>query len=163
MFWPSLGSPCLALQTNMVNYNTTESIASSRMQELPHHTQIVCSSLGLGLKWKGDNVLRSESGRPYSYSLSHHPLSFHLQFALWKHEKIQMWHCVFICYVEIFYKMFSSLNFLSFRPPLPVFLSPAIQSVMSSGDALTAGKTGGVGSAFFHLHDNGTLDYQVWI
>lgn len=36
-----------------------------------------------------------------------------------------------------------------------------IQSVMSSGDALTAGKTGGVGSAFFHLHDNGTLDYQV--
>uniref|UniRef100_A0A8C7ICX6 Chordin n=1 Tax=Oncorhynchus kisutch TaxID=8019 RepID=A0A8C7ICX6_ONCKI len=38
-----------------------------------------------------------------------------------------------------------------------------IQSVMSSGDALTAGKTGGVGSAFFHLHDNGTLDYQVQI
>uniref|UniRef100_A0A673YCI2 Chordin n=1 Tax=Salmo trutta TaxID=8032 RepID=A0A673YCI2_SALTR len=36
-----------------------------------------------------------------------------------------------------------------------------IQSVMSSGDALTPGKTGGVGSAFFHLHDNGTLDYQV--
>ncbi|CAB1348103.1 unnamed protein product, partial [Coregonus sp. 'balchen'] len=35
-----------------------------------------------------------------------------------------------------------------------------IQSVMSSGDALTAGKTGGVGSAFFNLHDNGTLDYQ---
>uniref|UniRef100_A0A4W5PHG5 Chordin n=1 Tax=Hucho hucho TaxID=62062 RepID=A0A4W5PHG5_9TELE len=38
-----------------------------------------------------------------------------------------------------------------------------IQSVMSSGDALTAGKTGGVGSAFFNLHDNGTLDYQVQI
>uniref|UniRef100_A0A8C8JEZ8 Chordin n=1 Tax=Oncorhynchus tshawytscha TaxID=74940 RepID=A0A8C8JEZ8_ONCTS len=38
-----------------------------------------------------------------------------------------------------------------------------IQSVMSSGDALTPGKTGGVGSAFFHLHDNGTLDYQVQI
>uniref|UniRef100_A0A8K9XZ38 Chordin n=1 Tax=Oncorhynchus mykiss TaxID=8022 RepID=A0A8K9XZ38_ONCMY len=36
-----------------------------------------------------------------------------------------------------------------------------IQSVMSSGDALTPGTTGGVGSAFFHLHDNGTLDYQV--
>uniref|UniRef100_A0A673YCP4 Chordin n=1 Tax=Salmo trutta TaxID=8032 RepID=A0A673YCP4_SALTR len=36
-----------------------------------------------------------------------------------------------------------------------------IQSVMSSGDALTPGKTGGVGSAFFHLHDNGTLDYQL--
>uniref|UniRef100_A0A4W5PTP0 Chordin n=1 Tax=Hucho hucho TaxID=62062 RepID=A0A4W5PTP0_9TELE len=36
-----------------------------------------------------------------------------------------------------------------------------IQSVMSSGDALTPGKTGGVGSAFFNLHDNGTLDYQV--
>uniref|UniRef100_A0A4W5PHH9 Chordin n=1 Tax=Hucho hucho TaxID=62062 RepID=A0A4W5PHH9_9TELE len=36
-----------------------------------------------------------------------------------------------------------------------------IQSVMSSGDALTAGKTGGVGSAFFNLHDNGTLDYQI--
>uniref|UniRef100_A0A8C8JIJ7 Chordin n=1 Tax=Oncorhynchus tshawytscha TaxID=74940 RepID=A0A8C8JIJ7_ONCTS len=36
-----------------------------------------------------------------------------------------------------------------------------IQSVMSSGDALTPGKTGGVGSAFFHLHDNGTLDYQI--
>lgn len=39
----------------------------------------------------------------------------------------------------------------------------AIQSVMSSGDALTPGKTGGVGSAIFNLHDNGTLDYQVWI
>lgn len=37
----------------------------------------------------------------------------------------------------------------------------AIQSVMSSGDALTPGKTGGVGSAIFNLHDNGTLDYQV--
>lgn len=34
---------------------------------------------------------------------------------------------------------------------------------MSSGDALTPGKTGGVGSAIFHLHDNGTLDYQVRI
>lgn len=40
---------------------------------------------------------------------------------------------------------------------------PAIQSVMSSGDALTPGKTGGVGSAVFNLHDNGTLDYQVRI
>lgn len=39
----------------------------------------------------------------------------------------------------------------------------AIQSVMSSDDALTPGKTGGVGSAIFNLHDNGTLDYQVWI
>lgn len=38
----------------------------------------------------------------------------------------------------------------------------AIQSVMSSGDALTPGKTGGVGSAIFNLHDNGTLHYQVW-
>ncbi|CAG06381.1 unnamed protein product, partial [Tetraodon nigroviridis] len=37
-----------------------------------------------------------------------------------------------------------------------------IQSVMSSGDALTPGKTGGVGSAVFHLHDNGTLEYQKW-
>lgn len=37
----------------------------------------------------------------------------------------------------------------------------AIQSVMSSGDALTPGKTGGVGSGVFYLHDNGTLDYQV--
>lgn len=43
-----------------------------------------------------------------------------------------------------------------------LFLSgSAIQSVMSSGDALTPGKTGGVGSAIFNLHDNGTLDYQV--
>uniref|UniRef100_A0A667ZP86 Chordin n=1 Tax=Myripristis murdjan TaxID=586833 RepID=A0A667ZP86_9TELE len=38
-----------------------------------------------------------------------------------------------------------------------------IQSVMSSGDALTPGKTGGVGSAIFNLHDNGTLDYQVQV
>uniref|UniRef100_A0A3Q3FU86 Chordin n=1 Tax=Labrus bergylta TaxID=56723 RepID=A0A3Q3FU86_9LABR len=38
-----------------------------------------------------------------------------------------------------------------------------IQSVMSSGDALTPGKTGGVGSAIFSLHDNGTLDYQVQV
>ncbi|XP_003968786.2 chordin [Takifugu rubripes] len=38
-----------------------------------------------------------------------------------------------------------------------------IQSVMSSGDALTPGKTGGVGSAVFHLHDNGTLEYQVQV
>uniref|UniRef100_A0AAQ5ZTM4 Chordin n=1 Tax=Amphiprion ocellaris TaxID=80972 RepID=A0AAQ5ZTM4_AMPOC len=38
-----------------------------------------------------------------------------------------------------------------------------IQSVMSSGDALTPGKTGGVGSAVFSLHDNGTLDYQVQV
>ncbi|KAJ3590718.1 hypothetical protein NHX12_008667 [Muraenolepis orangiensis] len=34
---------------------------------------------------------------------------------------------------------------------------------MSSGDALTPGKTGGVGSAIFNLHDNGTLDYQVQV
>lgn len=39
----------------------------------------------------------------------------------------------------------------------------AIQSVMSSGDALTPGKTGGVGSAIFNLHNNGTLGYQVWL
>uniref|UniRef100_A0A672Z738 Chordin n=1 Tax=Sphaeramia orbicularis TaxID=375764 RepID=A0A672Z738_9TELE len=38
-----------------------------------------------------------------------------------------------------------------------------IQSVMSSGDALTPGKTGGVGSAVFNLHDNGTLEYQVQV
>ncbi|XP_017347036.1 chordin isoform X1 [Ictalurus punctatus] len=38
-----------------------------------------------------------------------------------------------------------------------------LQSVMSSGDALTPGKTGGVGSAIFNLHDNGTLDYQVQV
>ncbi|XP_061576140.1 chordin isoform X2 [Cololabis saira] len=38
-----------------------------------------------------------------------------------------------------------------------------IQSVMSSGDALTPGKTGGVGSAVFSLHDNGTLEYQVQV
>lgn len=34
---------------------------------------------------------------------------------------------------------------------------------MSSGNALSPGKTGGVGSAIFNLHDNGTLDYQVWM
>ncbi|XP_029964425.1 chordin [Salarias fasciatus] len=38
-----------------------------------------------------------------------------------------------------------------------------IQSVMSSGEALTPGKTGGVGSAVFYLHDNGTLDFQVQV
>ncbi|XP_035479514.1 chordin isoform X1 [Scophthalmus maximus] len=38
-----------------------------------------------------------------------------------------------------------------------------LQSVMSSGDALTPGKTGGVGSAIFNLYDNGTLDYQVQV
>lgn len=38
-----------------------------------------------------------------------------------------------------------------------------IQSVMSSGDALMPIKTGGVGSAIFKLHDNGTLDYQVQV
>ncbi|KAF7655213.1 hypothetical protein LDENG_00059290 [Lucifuga dentata] len=38
-----------------------------------------------------------------------------------------------------------------------------IQSVMSSGDALNPGKTGGVGSAIFNLHNNGTLDYQVQV
>uniref|UniRef100_W5MQW8 Chordin n=1 Tax=Lepisosteus oculatus TaxID=7918 RepID=W5MQW8_LEPOC len=38
-----------------------------------------------------------------------------------------------------------------------------IQSVLSSGDALTPGKTGAVGSAVFNLHDNGTLDYQVQV
>ncbi|XP_029111574.1 chordin isoform X2 [Scleropages formosus] len=38
-----------------------------------------------------------------------------------------------------------------------------IQSVMSSGDALTPGKTGAVGSAIFSLHDNGSLDYQVQV
>ncbi|XP_037835546.1 chordin isoform X3 [Kryptolebias marmoratus] len=38
-----------------------------------------------------------------------------------------------------------------------------IQSVMSSGDALTPGKTGGVGSAIFNLQDNGTLEYQVQV
>ncbi len=37
----------------------------------------------------------------------------------------------------------------------------ALQSVMSSGSALTPGKTGGVGSAVFTLHHNGSLDYQV--
>ncbi|MBN3298518.1 CHRD protein, partial [Amia calva] len=38
-----------------------------------------------------------------------------------------------------------------------------IQSVLSSGEALTPGKTGGVGSAIFTLHDNGTLDYLVQV
>uniref|UniRef100_A0A3P9IP14 Chordin n=1 Tax=Oryzias latipes TaxID=8090 RepID=A0A3P9IP14_ORYLA len=38
-----------------------------------------------------------------------------------------------------------------------------IQSVMSSGDTLTPGKTGGVGSAIFNLHSNGTLDYKVQV
>ncbi|KAM8904369.1 chordin-like [Spinachia spinachia] len=38
-----------------------------------------------------------------------------------------------------------------------------IQSVMSSGEALTPGKTGGAGSAIFSLHDNGTLDYMVQV
>ncbi|CAL1571210.1 unnamed protein product [Knipowitschia caucasica] len=38
-----------------------------------------------------------------------------------------------------------------------------LQSVMSSGDALMPVKTGGVGSAIFNLHDNGTLDYQVQV
>lgn len=42
------------------------------------------------------------------------------------------------------------------------FLS-ALQSVMSSGSALTPGKTGGVGSAVFALHPNGSLDYQVLV
>uniref|UniRef100_A0A8C2DUJ5 Chordin n=1 Tax=Cyprinus carpio TaxID=7962 RepID=A0A8C2DUJ5_CYPCA len=35
--------------------------------------------------------------------------------------------------------------------------------VMSSGSALTPGKTGGVGSAVFTLHHNGSLDYQVLV
>ncbi|XP_016111964.1 chordin-like [Sinocyclocheilus grahami] len=39
----------------------------------------------------------------------------------------------------------------------------ALQSVMSSGSALTPGKTGGVGSAVFTLHHNGSLDYQVLV
>ncbi|XP_030634623.1 chordin [Chanos chanos] len=38
-----------------------------------------------------------------------------------------------------------------------------LQSVMSSGDALTPGNTGGVGSAVFSLHSNGTLDYQIQV
>uniref|UniRef100_A0A673NM08 Chordin n=1 Tax=Sinocyclocheilus rhinocerous TaxID=307959 RepID=A0A673NM08_9TELE len=38
-----------------------------------------------------------------------------------------------------------------------------LQSVMSSGSALTPGKTGGVGSAVFTLHHNGSLDYQVLV
>ncbi|KAM9317747.1 chordin [Pholidichthys leucotaenia] len=36
-----------------------------------------------------------------------------------------------------------------------------IQSVMSSGSALTPLKTGGAGSAVFILHNNGTLQYQI--
>ncbi|XP_016395656.1 chordin-like [Sinocyclocheilus rhinocerous] len=38
-----------------------------------------------------------------------------------------------------------------------------LQSVMSSSSALTPGKTGGVGSAVFTLHHNGSLDYQVLV
>ncbi|XP_048017310.1 chordin isoform X1 [Megalobrama amblycephala] len=38
-----------------------------------------------------------------------------------------------------------------------------LQSVMSGGSALTPGKTGGVGSAVFTLHHNGSLDYQVLV
>uniref|UniRef100_A0AAY4DFF8 Chordin n=1 Tax=Denticeps clupeoides TaxID=299321 RepID=A0AAY4DFF8_9TELE len=38
-----------------------------------------------------------------------------------------------------------------------------LQSVMSSSEALTPGKTGAVGSAILHLHDNGTLHYQVQV
>ncbi|XP_059369760.1 chordin-like [Carassius carassius] len=38
-----------------------------------------------------------------------------------------------------------------------------LQSVMSSGSALTPGKTGGVGSAVFTLHHNGSLDYKVMV
>nr|XP_055053605.1 chordin isoform X1 [Misgurnus anguillicaudatus] len=38
-----------------------------------------------------------------------------------------------------------------------------LQSVMSSGSALTPVKTGGVGSAVFTLHQNGSLDYQVLV
>ncbi|XP_048838240.1 chordin [Brienomyrus brachyistius] len=38
-----------------------------------------------------------------------------------------------------------------------------IQSVMSSGHALTPGTTGSVGSAVFSLHDNGSLDYHVQV
>lgn len=34
---------------------------------------------------------------------------------------------------------------------------------MSGGSALTPGKTGGVGSAVFTLHHNGSLDYQVLV
>lgn len=34
---------------------------------------------------------------------------------------------------------------------------------MSSGSALSPGKTGGVGSAVFTLHQNGSLDYQVLV
>uniref|UniRef100_A0A671S6B1 Chordin n=1 Tax=Sinocyclocheilus anshuiensis TaxID=1608454 RepID=A0A671S6B1_9TELE len=39
----------------------------------------------------------------------------------------------------------------------------SLQSVMSSSSALTPGKTGGVGSAVFTLHHNGSLDYQVLV
>src|SRR4029434_4505578 len=46
-------------------------------------------------------------------------------------------------------------------PSSPCFSLSVLQSVMSSGEALTPAKTGAVGSAIFHLHDNGTLDYQV--
>ncbi|KAK1162398.1 chordin-like [Acipenser oxyrinchus oxyrinchus] len=38
-----------------------------------------------------------------------------------------------------------------------------IQSVLSSGDALTPTKTGAVGSATLTLHDNGTLEYQIQV
>nr|O57472.1 RecName: Full=Chordin; AltName: Full=Protein chordino; Flags: Precursor [Danio rerio]AAB93485.1 chordin [Danio rerio] len=38
-----------------------------------------------------------------------------------------------------------------------------LQSVLSSGAALTAGQTGGVGSAVFTLHPNGSLDYQLLV
>ncbi|XP_069474887.1 chordin isoform X2 [Ambystoma mexicanum] len=38
-----------------------------------------------------------------------------------------------------------------------------IQSVLSGGDALSATKTGAVGSAKFTLHANGTLEYQVQV
>jgi len=38
-----------------------------------------------------------------------------------------------------------------------------LQSVIAGGEALSPTKTGGVGSAIFHLHDNGTLDYQVQV
>ncbi|XP_039621085.1 chordin [Polypterus senegalus] len=38
-----------------------------------------------------------------------------------------------------------------------------IQSVLSSGDALTPSKNGAVGSAVLTLHENGTLGYQVQV
>uniref|UniRef100_A0A8C2DWF8 Chordin n=1 Tax=Cyprinus carpio TaxID=7962 RepID=A0A8C2DWF8_CYPCA len=44
-----------------------------------------------------------------------------------------------------------------------LYLPAPLQSVMSSGSALTPGKTGGVGSAVFTLHHNGSLDYQVLV